>query len=233
MPTSVSLLAGGRVLEHTLPPCSNHCSLAAPPTHPHLKLPCFKRDCMVKQNQSLGFWMCESMGDIMMTASIFIYSQLSRLHRKNSLAEKFGLIFSSSPSRQSIWLSPRLSACKHTPVLQRKLSPLQPGTHAEHSVREETLKLHKAYLWVFVWFTLAAHLVTSVPTVVNAVTSLAEGHTLGVHTLETTFFTWNTREGQGLKRRAKHSTITSVLSLHFTHLTNKLEIFWNRISHIS
>lgn len=37
---------------------------------------------MVKQNQSLGFWMCESMGDIMMTASIFIYSQLSRRHRK-------------------------------------------------------------------------------------------------------------------------------------------------------
>lgn len=77
--------------------------------------------------------MCESMGDIMMTASVFIYSQLSRLHGKNSLAEKFGLIFSSSPSRQSIWLSPRLSACKHTPVLQRKLSPLQPGTHTRRT----------------------------------------------------------------------------------------------------
>lgn len=71
-----------------------------------------------------------------------VQSVVQAAQKKNSLVEKFvGWIFSSSPSRQSIWLSLRLSICKHTPVLQRKLLPLQPGTQTEHSVREETCSM--------------------------------------------------------------------------------------------
>lgn len=53
--------------------------------------------------------------------------------------EEWNFGASSSPSRQSICLSPRLWSCTHTPVLQRKLPFLQSGAQTENTLWERRL----------------------------------------------------------------------------------------------
>lgn len=111
------------------------------------------------------------------------WGKLVSKRRSNLLLSKVCFGDSSSPSRQSICLSPSASLGTHTPVLQRTAPFLHADEHISIEIHRQEYQI---CLCVHVWFTFAAHLVTAVATIIDSIASLLSRHTLAIYTFEAT-----------------------------------------------